>query len=51
MSRTPYYNKFNSGEEVGTRDLGLEQMITEALGVGEIPVKTEMESSVAWVRL
>lgn len=54
MSRRPYYNtgkRFSSGEEVGTRDLGLEQMITEALGVGEIPVKTEMESSVAWVRL
>lgn len=51
MSRRPYYNTFNSGKEVGTRDLGLEQMITEALGAGEIPVKTEMESSVARVRL
>ena len=51
VRRRPYYNTFNSGKEVGTRDLGLEQMITEALGAGEIPVKTEMESSVARVRL
>lgn len=51
MSRRPYYNTFNSGKEVGTRGLGLEQMITDALGVGEIPVRKEMESSVARVRL
>lgn len=51
MSRRPYYNTFNSGKEVGTRDLGLEHVITDALGVGEIPVKTEMQSSVARVRL
>lgn len=42
---------FYSWEEVGTRDRDLEQVITEVLGVGEITVKTEMESSIVLVKL
>lgn len=39
-----------SWEEVRNGDPDLEQVITEALGVGEITVNTEMGSSVALVR-
>ena len=42
---------FYSWEEVGARDQDLEQVITEVLGVGEITVKTEMESSIVLVKL
>lgn len=42
---------FYSWEEVGTRDRDLEQVITEVLGVGEITVKTEMESSIVLLKL
>lgn len=42
---------FYSWEEVGTRDRDSEQVITEVLGVGEITVKTEMESSIVLVKL
>lgn len=39
-----------SWEDVRTKDLDLEQVLTEVLNVGEITVKTEMGSSVALVR-